>query len=107
MAFGRIPRLLLPLHQEKPPRETRRRCGSLAQGGIQVQSLEMDTAPTTKAMFLKIVLASGTFVFLCVMYRPPRQGPAPLDFLTENMDDLLTCHCCRHVLIVRDQNHHL
>ena len=41
------------------------------------------------------------------MNRPPRRGPAPIDFLTEHLDDLLARHRCRHVLIVGDLNHHM
>ncbi len=43
----------------------------------------------------------------CVMYRPPRQGRAPLDFLTEELDTLLLRHKCSQVMIVGDLNFHL
>ena len=74
--------------------------------GVQAQRLEIELPPTIEAMFLRVALADGTALLLCVMYRPPRQGPAPLHFLTETLDVLLTRHRCRNVLIVGDLNHH-
>ena len=41
------------------------------------------------------------------MYRPPRQGPASLQYLTETLDELMLAHRCRHVMVVGDLNHHL
>ena len=75
--------------------------------GVQAHRLNIETPPQTEAVFLRIVMADGTADLLCVMYRPPRQGPASIDFLSENLDDLLTRHRCRNVLIVGDLNHHL
>ncbi|KAK4327635.1 hypothetical protein Pmani_001908 [Petrolisthes manimaculis] len=45
-------------------------------------------------------MANGTGLLLCAMYRSPRQGHDPINFLTEHLDDLLTRHRCRHVLIM-------
>ncbi|MPC42443.1 hypothetical protein E2C01_036064 [Portunus trituberculatus] len=41
------------------------------------------------------------------MYRPPRHGRAPLDFLAEKLDTLLLRHQCSHVMVVRDFNCYL
>ncbi|KAK8387029.1 hypothetical protein O3P69_017997 [Scylla paramamosain] len=54
-----------------------------------------------------VVLANHSALLLCAMYRPPRQGPDSLLYLTEALDDLLVTHCCQHILLVGDLNHHL
>lgn len=38
---------------------------------------------------------------------PPRQGRAPLDFLTKELDTLPQHHKCSHVMIVGDLNFHM
>lgn len=55
----------------------------------------------------KVTGADGTALLLCATYRLPKQGLASLDFLTEQMDDLLTYYHCRYTLIVRNLNHPL
>lgn len=68
--------------------------------GVQAQRLEIEIPPTLEAMFLRVALADGTALLLCVMCRSPKQEPAPLHFLTETLDVLLTRHRYRNVLIV-------
>lgn len=47
----------------------------------------------TEAEFLKENLTFGTALLLSVMYHPLRQEAPFLDFLTEQVNDLLTnCH---------------
>ncbi|KAK4288442.1 hypothetical protein Pmani_038527 [Petrolisthes manimaculis] len=58
-------------------------------------------------MFFRVVLADRSALLICAMYRPPRQGPASLHYLSEKLDDLLILHRCSHVLVVGDLNHHL
>ena len=41
------------------------------------------------------------------MYRPPRQGPSSLQYLTDKLDDLLIEYSCSHVLVVGNLNYHL
>lgn len=106
LSFGRIPGYTHWIRRDQQGRQG----GGVAvclKEGVQAQRLEVETPPTTEAVFLKVILADGTALLLCAMYRPPRQGPAPLDFLTEQMDDLLTRHRYRHVLIVGDLNQHM
>ena len=50
--------------------------------GVQAHRLEIETPPLTEAMFLRVVMANGTGLLIFALYRPPRQGPAPIDFLT-------------------------
>ena len=75
--------------------------------GLQTQELEVAVPHQTEALFFRVVLADKSGLLLCVMYRPPRQGRAPLDFLTEELDILLQRHKCSHVMIVGDLNPHM
>ena len=59
-----------------------------------------------EALFFQILLLDDIRLLLCALYRPPRQGPGLMEFLTEQLDALLMRHCCSHVLIVGDLNHH-
>uniref|UniRef100_A0A0P4VX79 Uncharacterized protein n=1 Tax=Scylla olivacea TaxID=85551 RepID=A0A0P4VX79_SCYOL len=75
--------------------------------GLQTQELEVAVPHLMEALFFRVVLADNSGLLLCVMYRPPRQGRAPLDFLTEELDTLLQRHKCSHVMIVGDLNFHM
>ena len=75
--------------------------------GVQAQTLPLETPPDMESLFFRVVLADGEALLVCAMYRPPQQGPAPLDYLTTHLDDLMTRHRCSHVLIIGDLNHHL
>jgi len=75
--------------------------------GLQTQELEVAMPHLMEALFFRVVLADNSGLLLCVMYRPPRQGRAPLDFLTEELDTLLQRHKCSHVMIVGDLNFHM
>ncbi|KAK4288461.1 hypothetical protein Pmani_038511 [Petrolisthes manimaculis] len=75
--------------------------------GLQSQLLDVVTPPEMEAMFFRVVLADRSALLICAMYRPPRQGPASLHYLSEKLDDLLILHRCSHVLVVGDLNHHL
>ena len=58
-------------------------------------------------MFFRVVLEDRSALLLHVMYRPPRQRPASLQYLTEILDELMLAHRCRHVIVVGNLNHHL
>ncbi|KAG0727704.1 hypothetical protein GWK47_034100 [Chionoecetes opilio] len=75
--------------------------------GVQAQHLDVVPPPHMEVMFFRVVLADRSAILLCAMYRPPRQRPASLQYLTEALDDLMLEHRCRHVLVVGDLNHHL
>ena len=75
--------------------------------GLQTQLLDIDMPPRMEALFFRVVLADHSALLLCAMYRPPRQGPASLLYLTDRLDDLLIEHSCSHVLVVGDLNHHI
>ncbi|KAG0717350.1 hypothetical protein GWK47_008070 [Chionoecetes opilio] len=75
--------------------------------GVQAQHLDVVPSPHMEVLFFRVVLADRPAILLCAMYRPPRQGPASLQYLTGALDDLMLEHRCRHVLVVGDLNHHL
>lgn len=75
--------------------------------GMQAQLLDIDTPPLMEMMYFRVTLADRSALLLCALYRPPRQGPDSLLYLTETLDNLMMAHSCSHVLIVGDLNHHL
>ena len=75
--------------------------------GVQAQNLDVDTPPQMEVMFFRVVLKDRSVLLLCAMYRPPRQGPVSLQYLTETLDELMLAHRCRHVMVMGDLNHHL
>ncbi len=58
-------------------------------------------------MFFRLLLDDGTAVLMCALYRPQWQGSAPLTFLTEHLDTLMTTHRCQHTVVLGDLNQHL
>ena len=104
--FGKIPGYSLWIRKD---REGRAGGGVAAcfKDSLQTQELEVAVPHLTEALFFRVVLADNNGLLLCVMYRPPRQGRAPLDFLTVELDTLLLRHKCSHVMIVGDLNPHM
>lgn len=104
--FGKIPGYTIWVRKDRKNRAG----GGVAacfKEGLQTQELTIDIPHLIEALFFRVVLADNSGLLLCVMYRPPRQGRAPLDFLTEELDDLLQHHKCSHVMIVGDLNFHM
>ena len=104
--FGRIPGYSLWVRRD---RENRAGGGVAAcfKDGLQTQELQVPVPHLMEALFFRVVLADNSGLLLCVMYRPPKQGRAPLDFLTEELDTLLQRHKCSHVMVVGDLNPHM
>ena len=104
--FGKVPGYS---HWVRKDRENRAGGGVAAcfRDGLQTQELEVPLPQQMEALFFRVVLADNSGLLLCVMYRPPRQGRAPLDFLTEELDTLLQRHQCSHVVVAGDLNCHL
>ena len=58
-------------------------------------------------LFFRIVLQDNSGLLLCVLYSSRRQGRSSFDFLAEELDNLLQCHKCKTILVMRDLNFHL
>ncbi|MPC51604.1 hypothetical protein E2C01_045453 [Portunus trituberculatus] len=74
---------------------------------FQTQELSVNLPQMMEALFFRIVLADNSGLLLCLLYCPPRQGRSSLNFLAEELDNLLQHHGCKNVLIVGDVNFHL
>ncbi|XP_050704884.1 uncharacterized protein LOC126990346 [Eriocheir sinensis] len=75
LSFARIPGYTHWIRRDRQGRQG----GGVAvclKEGVQAQRLEVETPPTTEAVFLKVILADGTALLLCAMYRPP-SSPQP------------------------------
>ena len=104
--FGKIKGYTHWLRRDRKGREG----GGIAvchKSSLQLQTLEVNTPEWMEAMFFRVVLNPNSALLLCAHYRPQWQGRAPLDFLTDHLDGLLTIHNCQHVVIVGDLNYHL
>ena len=104
--FGKIPGYT---HWVRKDRDGRTGGGVAVcfKNGLQTQELPLTLPQHMEALFFRIVLHDNSGLLLCILYRPPRQGRSSLDFLAEELDDLLRRHQCKTVLIVGDINFHL
>ena len=75
--------------------------------GLQLQLLSVQAPAELEALFFRLLLADKGAILLCAIYRPPRQGDAPLTFLTNQLDAIMTAHDCQNIVIVGDMNQHL
>ncbi|XP_045118181.1 uncharacterized protein LOC123508485 [Portunus trituberculatus] len=74
---------------------------------MQVDVLPVDIPAVMEIVFLRVILADESGLLLCAAYRPQWQGNAPLNYLSEHLDDIMAAHNCQHVVIVGDLNQHL
>ena len=104
--FGKIPGYSQWVRKD---RENRAGGGVAAcfKDGLHTQELDVALPDQMEALFFRVVLTDNSGLLLCVIYRPPRQGRVPLDFLTEELDSLLLRHQCSQVMVVGDLNFHL
>ena len=75
--------------------------------GLQLQLLSVQAPEELEAMFFRLLLADKSAVLLCTIYRPPRQGGAPLTFLIDELDSIMAAHACQNIAVVGDMNQHL
>lgn len=75
--------------------------------GLQTQELDVALPQMTDELTFMVVLEYNSRLLLCIMCRPPKQGRAPRDFLTEKLDTLLQQQKCSYVMIVGDPNSHM
>ena len=105
MTFGKI---LSYSHWVRKDREKRTEgVATCFKDDLQMQELDVVLPHLTKVLFFRLVLTDSSGLLLCFMYRPFKQGPSPLDFLTEELDTLLLRCRCSHVMVVGDLNFHL
>ena len=71
---------------------------------LNVVVLDTPIPAGLEVILLKVVGAEGRGTLCVGCYRPPSQGTAVLDYLTNNIDSLLTTHHCDNIIIVGDLN---
>ena len=74
---------------------------------IRAQQLYRDSSPLIEVMYFRVTQADRSALQLCAIYRPPRQGPDSVLYLTKALENLMLAHSCSHVLIVGDLKYHL
>ena len=75
--------------------------------GLQAQPLSVDFPDQLELGFFRLWINTNEAILLCICYRPQWQGSEPVDYLHNNLDDLLHQFSCKHVIIVGDMNQHL
>ena len=68
-SFGKIPGYTHWIREDRQGRQE----GGVAvcpKEGVQAHRLDIETPPSTEAVFLRVVMADGTALLLCAMYRP-------------------------------------
>ena len=75
--------------------------------GLSFQPIEVDIPEHLEIKFFRLWTHSNESLLLSVCYRPQWQGSEPIDFLRENLDELLIQNSCKNLVIVGDMNQHL
>ncbi len=75
--------------------------------GLHIDVLEVNTPDAMEMMFFRIILVDRGALLLCAMYRPQWQGSEPLNYLINNLDEIMETNNCHNVAIVGDLNQHL
>ena len=74
---------------------------------LHVQPLEVNIPQHLEVSFFKIWINKDDVILFCTCYRPQWQGREPIEFLQQNLDNLLYEHSCKHLVVVGDMNQHL
>ena len=74
---------------------------------VQVVKPSVPVPQDLELLTLKVTDINGKGLLCIGCYRPPSQGSMLLDFLTENMDSMLTASQCENVILIGDLNQHL
>ncbi|KAG0717429.1 hypothetical protein GWK47_054467 [Chionoecetes opilio] len=101
-----------------PGRPTQQELNRSTQGGgvalcyretvnVQVVETPVHVPRDLELLTLKIIDSDGQGLLCVGCYRPPSQGTALLDFLTVNLDSMMTANQCDRVLIIGDLNQHI
>ena len=73
---------------------------------VQVVEPPVPVPSELEILTLKIIDSDGKGILCVGCYRPPSQGTTLLDFLTVNLDAMLTASQCNSVVIIGDLNQH-
>ena len=74
---------------------------------VQVVELPLPAPSEIELVALKIIDGNGKGLLCVGCYRPPRQGSVLLDYLTGNIDTMMTANQCESVVVLGDLNQHL
>ena len=74
---------------------------------IHIQPLTPNIPDPFEIIFFKLFVDSNNSVLICALYRPQWQGRDPLEFLSDNLDNLMLQHNCTNVILLGDWNQHL
>ena len=72
--------------------------------GLHVQPLNVDIPSHLELSFFRLWVNMNEAALICVCYRPQWQGNEPLEYLHNNLDEILYQHSCKHIIIVGDMN---
>ena len=73
---------------------------------LHVQPLDINVPNHLEMLFHKIYFKNSTALF-CTCYRPQWQGTEPIDFLQNNLDDIMVKYSCQHLIVVGDLNQNI
>ena len=88
-------------------RDRSRQGGGVAfcyKASLNVMVLDTPIPAELEAITLKLTGDGGRGTLCIGCYRPPSQGTALLDFITENLDHLMRVHRCDNIIILGDLN---
>ena len=74
---------------------------------LPVQLLDVNIPVHLEIMFFKVIISEHENILFCVCYRPQWQGNEPIEFLQQNLDNLLIENSCNKLIIVGDLNQYL
>ena len=74
---------------------------------LHVQALDIDLPRHLELSFFRLWTNTNEAILICICYRPQWQGSQPIEFLHDNLDNLLYQFSCKNVIILGDMNQHL
>lgn len=74
---------------------------------VQVVEPPVPAPRELELLILKVTDAHGKGLLCIGCYRPPTQGAVLLDYLTENIDNMMVANQCESVVIIGDLNQHI
>lgn len=74
---------------------------------LQGKGARPNTLLIWECLFFRVVMEGCVGLLMCTIYPLPRECPSPLEFLINNLDELMTRHHWNHVFIACSLNHHM